>query len=200
MGIEPTLLRTCALSMRLNHSAKTALHVWGCSSLGRAVGSQSAGRGIETPILQTFFCWLFFPLFSFPAQKKKEKTFKKWGNTRIELATSRTLSENHTTRPITHIRTRGMDNESKNAFIQRGCCARCTKKMPTPPRPRPRTKKECTACGDRTRDLFLLSPRRYLCTKMPLNSCCIVLICMWRIKHEEREYIVFRRRAGLWGH
>ncbi len=24
VGIEPTLLRTCALSMRLNHSAKTA--------------------------------------------------------------------------------------------------------------------------------------------------------------------------------
>ena len=25
VGIEPTLLRTCALSMRLNHSAKTAI-------------------------------------------------------------------------------------------------------------------------------------------------------------------------------
>ena len=25
VGIEPTLLRTCALSMRLNHSAKTAM-------------------------------------------------------------------------------------------------------------------------------------------------------------------------------
>ena len=25
VGIEPTLLRTCALSMRLNHSAKTAV-------------------------------------------------------------------------------------------------------------------------------------------------------------------------------
>jgi hypothetical protein len=28
---------------------------WGCSSLGRAVGSQSAGTGIETPLLHTSF-------------------------------------------------------------------------------------------------------------------------------------------------
>ena len=87
---------------------------------------------------------------------------QKWGDARIELATSCTLSKNHTTRPITHIRTRGMDNESKNAFIQRGCRARCKKKMPTPPRPRPKTKKECTACGDRTRDQSIKSRTLYL--------------------------------------
>jgi hypothetical protein len=87
---------------------------------------------------------------------------KKGGDARIELATSCTLSKNHTTRPITHIRTRGMDNESKNAFIQRGCRARRKKKVPTPPRPRPRTKKECTACGDRTRDQSIKSRTLYL--------------------------------------
>ena len=29
---------------------------WGCSSLGRAVGSQSAGTGIETLLLHAYFC------------------------------------------------------------------------------------------------------------------------------------------------
>ena len=36
MGIEPTLLRTCALSMRLNHSAKTAFQKIVQKSLGGA--------------------------------------------------------------------------------------------------------------------------------------------------------------------
>ena len=61
---------------------------------------------------------------------------KKGGDARIELATSCTLSKNHTTRPITHIRTRGVCNESKNAFIQRGCRAKCKKKdVTTAPAP-----------------------------------------------------------------
>ena len=35
---------------------------WGCSSLGRAVGSQSAGTGIETLLLHifVFFFFVFF--------------------------------------------------------------------------------------------------------------------------------------------
>jgi hypothetical protein len=48
---------------------------------------------------------------------------EKGGDARIELATSCTLSKNHTTRPITHIRTRCVGNESNNAFS--GVTAEC---------------------------------------------------------------------------
>jgi hypothetical protein len=60
VGIEPTLLRTCVLSMRVCCGKNTRIEL---------------------------------------ATSKKTK----WGDARIELATSCTLSKNHTTRPITQV-------------------------------------------------------------------------------------------------
>jgi hypothetical protein len=74
---------------------------------------------------------------------------KKGGDARIELATSCTLSKNHTTRPITHIRTRLLGNESNSAFSGvHGCRVHSfssgpssKKNMPPTPR-RPRLRKK----------------------------------------------------------
>jgi hypothetical protein len=51
MGSNPI---ACTTSIFLEWPASAQRR--GCSSLGRAVGSQSAGTGIETLLLQTMFC------------------------------------------------------------------------------------------------------------------------------------------------
>jgi hypothetical protein len=87
---------------------------------------------------------------------------KKGGDARIELATSCTLSKNHTTRPITHIRIRAVGNESKMHLSKAWLPCKVQKKDTTTDPARPRTKKECTACGDRTRDQSIKSRTLYL--------------------------------------
>ena len=87
VGIEPTLLRTCALSMRLNHSAKTALSL----CFGKKRKSQQGGSTPDLPLTKRLPCHL-----AILAPTKKNR-----GDARIELATSCTQSKNHTTRPIT---------------------------------------------------------------------------------------------------
>jgi hypothetical protein len=66
---------------------------------------------------------------------------KKGGDARIELATSCTLSKNHTTRPITHIRTTTVGNESNNAFFLFRDCKVQTKHATTTPSPAQSKKK-----------------------------------------------------------
>ena len=70
---------------------------WGISSIGRVRALQARGTGIETPMLHQLFCFLvrnklFFD-FLFGNKKGRE-------HGGIEPPTSRTLSENHTTRPM----------------------------------------------------------------------------------------------------
>jgi hypothetical protein len=110
----------------------------------------------------------------------------KGGDARIELATSCTLSKNHTTRPITHIRTNSVGNESNNAFfgvatvcIPARAGARCNKiNATTAPAP-PKKKRECTACGDRTRDQSIKSRTLYL-TELRRP---VVVVCARRFLH-----------------
>ena len=76
---------------------------WGCSSLGRAVGSQSAGTGIETLLLHHFFffcsfffwfCVVFGTSFmrheSPPPQKENKQTNKQTLSCRFERPAART--------------------------------------------------------------------------------------------------------------
>ena len=66
--------------------------VWGCSSLGRAVGSQSAGTGSK-PCSSTFFFW---EKKAKEASKKKSQKSSKAGNrTRVSCVTGR--NTNHFT-------------------------------------------------------------------------------------------------------
>jgi hypothetical protein len=112
---------------------------------------------------------------------------KKGGDARIELATSCTLSKNHTTRPITHIRTRSVGNESNNAFSgvasavcilsRAGKCAQ-KKHVTNAPAP-PKKKRECTACGDRTRDQSIKSRTLYL-TELRRP---VIVVCTRRFLH-----------------
>ena len=88
-------MRVCAVAVLIS-VAPNVNNIWGISSIGRVRRSQRRGSGIEARILH--FC-LPLPGQKFLTQRLvNAKKVRGWGG--IEPPTSRTLNENHTTRPL----------------------------------------------------------------------------------------------------